>query len=82
MDHEINIDNKKNFFSLNIFFLKPKLRWIKAGRIVRMLVGVCIAIRKYAFEAGLLDNYLVNVSHRHKVFNNQFTFNIFINVPQ
>ncbi|CAD5119468.1 DgyrCDS8081 [Dimorphilus gyrociliatus] len=47
--------------------LKPKLRWIRAGRIVRMLVGVCIAIRKYAFEAGLLDNYLVNVSHRHKL---------------
>ena len=44
--------------------LQPLQRWRRIARIVRRLSGVCIALRKYAMDAGLVNQYLVSVTAR------------------
>lgn len=43
---------------------QPLEVWRRIARIVRMLCAVCIALRKYAMDAGLMENYVVAVSSR------------------
>ena len=38
--------------------------WKRKIRIVRMLCGVCLTLRKYAMEAGLMSSLVVPVSKR------------------
>ncbi|KAK2141753.1 hypothetical protein LSH36_1048g00007 [Paralvinella palmiformis] len=44
--------------------MQPIRRWRRTTRLVRMLCGVCIALRKYVVEAGLMTNYVMAVKRR------------------
>ena len=59
-------------------FTQPIQRWRRTARIVRMLCAVCIALRKYAMDAGLLENYMVNVTRKARADGDvdDLTFNL------
>ena len=48
----------------HVMCFQPIQIFRRIARLVRLLCGVCLAIRRYAVDAGLLDNYMVQVSRK------------------
>ncbi len=69
----------RHYLNFLFYCFQPLARWRRTARIVRLLCGVCIALRKYAMDAGLMENYMVNVTrkaHSKDGDLNDLTFNL------
>lgn len=50
----------------NVSSLQPLEVWKRKVRIVRMLCGVCMVLRQYALDAGLMSHLMLPTTRRRR----------------